>query len=159
MGLVAESPTTSHRRALPQAPTAELDRHEPAKISMLDKLRFVRSAWIAHRCLRDQPIQEVVQARIERRRKFSDVVAFDFGQATQPVRAFTTLRPFIPRNYLCLFDSLALLDFLAEYRLFPDFVFGVIADPFEAHCWLQADGVVINDSVERVSLYKPIMCV
>jgi hypothetical protein len=72
--------------------------------------------------------------------------------------AFKELRPWYPRAYLCLFDSLALLEFLASYRAFPRIVFGVVADPFQAHCWLQEGDVVINDSLERVCRYTPILC-
>ena len=63
------------------------------------------------------------------------------------------------RSYLCLFDSLALIHFLARFRVFPDWVFGVTADPFEAHCWVQTGGVVLNDTVERVSAFTPIMSI
>jgi hypothetical protein len=56
-----------------------------------------------------------------------------------------------------LFDSLALLEFLAVYRFFPRIVFGVVADPFQAHCWLQDDAVVLNDDLERLGKYQPIL--
>ena len=83
----------------------------------------------------------------------------DFERARSLVSVFDRLRWFYPRSYLCLFDSLALIHFLARFRVFPDWVFGVIADPFEAHCWVQAGGVVLNDTVERVSRLTPIMYV
>jgi Transglutaminase-like superfamily len=38
-------------------------------------------------------------------------------------------------------------------------VFGVNADPFEAHCWVQAGSVVLNDTLGRVSSFTPIMSV
>jgi hypothetical protein len=60
---------------------------------------------------------------------------------------------------VCLFDSLALIHFLAQYGLYPDWVFGVSADPFEAHCWVQAGQVVLNDTVERVSAFTPILTI
>ena len=72
---------------------------------------------------------------------------------------FNALRPIYPRDYLCLFDSLALIEFLAQYGLFPRWVFGVSADPFCAHCWVQDGGFVMNDTLERVFRYQPIMSV
>jgi hypothetical protein len=72
---------------------------------------------------------------------------------------FERLRLFYPRSYLCLFDSLALIHFLARFDVYPDWVFGVNADPFEAHCWVQAGNVVLNDTVARVSGFTPIMVV
>jgi hypothetical protein len=73
------------------------------------------------------------------------------------IAAFKNLRPLYPRPYLCLFDSLALLEFLASYGSFPRVVFGVVADPFQAHCWLQEGNVVLDDDLERVGRYKPIL--
>lgn len=81
----------------------------------------------------------------------------DVIDASTLIAAFKDLRPLYPRPYLCLFDSLALLEFLASYRCFPQIVFGVIADPFQAHCWLQEGDAVLNDDFERISKYKPIV--
>lgn len=81
-------------------------------------------------------------------------------EAALPLLAvFDRLRLFYPRPYLCLFDSLALIHFLARFDLYPDWVFAVRADPFEAHCWVQADAVVLNDTVERVASLHPIMVI
>lgn len=87
------------------------------------------------------------------------VESFDFDAAATLVRQFNTLRPWFPRNYLCLFDSLALLELLARYHLFPSWVFGVHAEPFEAHCWVQQHDVVLNDTLARVERFAPIMAV
>jgi hypothetical protein len=59
----------------------------------------------------------------------------------------------------CLHDSLALLEFLARYDIFPDWAFGVRARPFVAHCWVQHGDIVFNDTVEHVAGYTPIMVV
>lgn len=58
-----------------------------------------------------------------------------------------------------MFDSLALLHFLARYRQFPRWVYGVKLKPFRAHCWVQAGDVVVNDIVDNVRGYTPIMSV
>jgi hypothetical protein len=84
---------------------------------------------------------------------------FDFPKAKRLYSVFSALRPIYPRDYLCLFDSLAFLEFLSAYGLFPTWVFAVTSDPFTAHCWVQQGDVVLNDSVERASGYVPIMTV
>jgi hypothetical protein len=98
-------------------------------------------------------------ARIERRRLRAEYsgTARNASHASSLVGAFQLLRPLYPRSYLCLFDSLALLEFLAVYRIRPRIVFGVVADPFQAHCWLQDGSTVINDGLERIGKYKPIL--
>jgi Transglutaminase-like superfamily len=78
----------------------------------------------------------------------------------QLVDIFGRLRVFLfSHNEECLHDSLALLEFLARYRIFPGWVFGVRARPFVAHCWVQYEDIVFNDTVEHVAGYTPIMVV
>jgi hypothetical protein len=98
-------------------------------------------------------------ARLERRRRRPDASVLITPNSSMRMAAFQKLRPWYPRAYLCLFDSLVLLEFLASYRVFPRIVFGVVADPFQAHCWLQEGEVVINDTLERVCIYTPILCI
>lgn len=56
----------------------------------------------------------------------------------------------------CLLDSIALSRFLSFYDVHPLCVIGVRTHPFSAHCWLQMDDVVINDSVAHVRGYEPL---
>jgi hypothetical protein len=72
---------------------------------------------------------------------------------------FAALRRIFPRSYLCLFDSLALIYFLAAHGQFPTWVFGVDAEPFTAHCWLQEGRILLNDTLANVGPYTPIMAV
>jgi hypothetical protein len=73
---------------------------------------------------------------------------------------FYWLRPFVfSGNQRCLFHSLTLLLFLRRFGIHPRWVFGVRKAPFGAHCWLQDGEVVLNDSVERVAMFTPIMVV
>jgi hypothetical protein len=56
-----------------------------------------------------------------------------------------------------LLDSLVLASFLAKYRVFPHVVFGVMLGPFGGHCWAQYDALVLNDRLERVIKFTPIL--
>jgi hypothetical protein len=85
--------------------------------------------------------------------------AVDTSVVSDLFRIFQTLRPYYPRPYLCLFDSLALLYFLARYRVFPQWVYGVKLEPFSAHCWIQVGDRVVNDIIDNVRGYTPIMSV
>ncbi|HEV7610806.1 MAG TPA: lasso peptide biosynthesis B2 protein [Steroidobacteraceae bacterium] len=124
--------------------------------SFLRTVRFLTACAKAHWYLKTQSLAHTL-ATIESRRR--TVASKDATHAQALVSAFKSLRPFYPRPYVCLFDSLALLEFLAGYRYFPRLVFGVVADPFEAHCWLQNGTTLLNDHLERVSRYKPILSV
>lgn len=69
---------------------------------------------------------------------------------------FERLRPLIPRSGRCLAKSLLLLAYLRRHRFSPRLVFGVRTFPFEAHCWVEYEGVVLSDTVEHVRWYTPI---
>ena len=126
----------------------------------LHAVTFFASSARASRELTKQRFQATVESvRARRSGNAHRAGPFDIERARSLVAVFERLRWFYPRPYLCLFDSLALIHFLARFQLYPDWVFGVNADPFEAHCWVQADSVVLNDTLGRVSSFTPIMSV
>ena len=98
---------------------------------------------------------------IERKRKAGGPTRQpDMERARELVETFFKLRGFFfSSRSECLFDSLTLLNFLAHYGRTADWVFAVQARPFAAHCWVQLDDIVFNDTVEHVSGYTPIMVV
>lgn len=121
---------------------------------------FFAASMRASRELRRQSFQLTVESvRKAKSRHNSGAGQPDMERTLSLVSVFDRLRLYYPRSYLCLFDSLALIHFLARFGVFPDWVFGVTADPFEAHCWVQSGPLVLNDTVERVSAFTPIMSV
>jgi hypothetical protein len=163
LGILSERAADA-KDALPTAyplPTEAIDPDFPApsrSSSCIHAGTFFASSARASRELRRQPLQLTVESvRARKSRNVGRAGPPDFERARSLVSVFDRLRLYYPRSYLCLFDSLALIHFLARFRVFPDWVFGVTADPFEAHCWVQAGSVVLNDTVERVSAFTPIM--
>lgn len=65
--------------------------------------------------------------------------------------------PFAPVSGKCLLRSFILRRLLERRGLSAAWVFGVATWPFSAHCWLQAGEVVLDDTVERVSRFTPIL--
>jgi len=120
---------------------------------------FARSALI-HVLLEHRPFRNLV-ARIVHRKATAAPLGSSFDiPSIQPLLVqFNTYRPYFPRKYLCLYDSLALVEFLAAHGLFPTLVFGVRDDPFYAHCWVQHGTTVLNDYFDRVGSYVPIMAI
>jgi hypothetical protein len=134
---------------------------EPPRVGALAFLRFVRAAIVATLLLRFRPLEYVVErAKLRSQGRHRQQHSLDIARLHQVVAAFATLRPFFfTAKDACLFDAVALSEFLAGYGVFPQWVFGVQARPFAAHCWLQNDGVVLNDTAEHVRRYTPIMVV
>ena len=121
---------------------------------------FFAACITASKQLRRRPIEEIVNRIRERKAQhISPGYVPDNKKVRNLVIIFNKLRPLFPRNYLCTFDSIALIEFLARYKIFPTWVFGVDVDPFKAHCWVQESGIVYNDHVDLVKTHTPIMTV
>jgi hypothetical protein len=71
-------------------------------------------------------------------------------------RRFAEAHLYLPRLTRCLPHSLALLDFLKRRGCPAQLIFGVRTHPFEAHCWVQAGAVVLNDTLSHARWYAPI---
>lgn len=126
-------------------------------------LAFAWASAFASFALRVLPFESVIR-RVRQRKASRGITASPESDPTEHLRglveAFVRFRVFaFTSRDRCLFDSLALLEFLAQYDVHPDWIFGVHARPFAAHCWIQCGAVVCNDTVENVSGYTPIMVV
>jgi hypothetical protein len=75
------------------------------------------------------------------------------------IARFMASRRVLSRQSQCLRTSLALASFLGERRYYPDLVIGVRVKPFGAHAWVQAGDMVLNDTVDEVAPYTPILVV
>lgn len=121
---------------------------------------YLISAATAATALRIRTIYKVVLAeRRKARVRAAAAGKFDLSLATALCSVYAQLRVISVNPRQCLFDSLSQKLFFARYGLFPDWVFGVQINPFSAHCWLQHDSVVLNESIDVVRRYSPIMTV
>lgn len=78
---------------------------------------------------------------------------------SEALASFLLTKLLISNQDRCLHRSVALLDFLALYGAYPDLVIGVRLAPFSFHAWVQADTVVLNDDLDTVLPYTPILVV
>ncbi len=74
-------------------------------------------------------------------------------------RQFQVWAPYAPVTAQCLLRAFLQLRGLRRAGLDAEWVFGVRTWPFHAHCWLQAEDVVLDDWAERVGAYAPILVV
>ena len=65
--------------------------------------------------------------------------------------------PYAPVSGKCLLRSFLLLRLLHRHGHDAMWVFGVTTWPFAAHCWLQVEDLVLDDELDRVAAYTPIM--
>lgn len=121
---------------------------------------IVHSALSARYRLSRHSLLSTINAIITRREsRDHSSKQIDLPRARFLVEAFNRWLVLHSRPNACLLDSLSLLLFLARFEIFPFWVFGVISEPFHAHCWLQCGNTVFNDCMAHVSQYTPIMLV
>jgi hypothetical protein len=124
--------------------------------------RFMQSASTAALWLRFRSLQSIATAVDGRRGRLQRNPAEPGSTAAMrgSVAIYERLRPFVfSAHQNCLFDSLALVGFLALHGFFPRWVIGVQTRPFAAHSWVQSGAVVLNDEHERVRRFRPILVV
>ena len=81
------------------------------------------------------------------------------AEAMADARLFDRWLPWVPAQGQCLYRAYLLRAFLASRGRGSTWVFGVRTWPFSAHCWLQVGDVLLDDDLDRVALYTPIMAV
>jgi len=122
---------------------------------------FFSACAFAKIAMRTWAFERVINRVRQRKARMAPTAApLDTERARRLVQAFVHYRVFLfsSRNE-CLYDSFALLEYLARHGIYADWVFGVQTRPFAAHCWVQYGDIVFNDTVEHVSGYTPIMVV
>lgn len=107
--------------------------------------------------LRSVPLRTLVEMHRRRAARASFTALPDRDALALRLREFRSARTIYPRKPSCMFDSLALCLYLQRHSIYPAWIYGVQAAPFRAHCWLQLDDLVIDDTVERVSRFTRIM--
>lgn len=139
-------------------PPVDEEHQRRAPIRARTVLAFLRAAITAKLSLKLLPFERVIRRARRRKEAHQAPPSLDLVRARELVESYRRLRIYLfSSKEECLFDSLALLEFLARHNVFPDWIFGVRARPFGAHCWVQSGTVVVNDSVEHVAGYKAIM--
>lgn len=104
------------------------------------------------------------------RRTFADLIAYAQTRAStdtaesEPsddmrdlVSRFHRWACWLPAPAKCLIRSFILLRHLRRYGFDARWVFAVRTWPFEAHCWLQCGGTILDDVPDRLHAYRPIL--
>ncbi len=129
----------------------------PARIRLGDVRRFFTACLVCAWRLRYATVEDTLGAVERRRRTGKPDRPRDLSELHRLVAVFRRLRPLFPKDALCLFDSLALLEFLAPYGYCPHWVFAVTLTPWSAHCWVQYADVCLNEDAERARQYTVIL--
>jgi hypothetical protein len=160
-GLLTDAPdhATSARPPLmlPEFNLLEASDAQRERVRMRDIWRFVTSCIVSIYKLRFTSLNETIDCIKRRKGSVGNAESASLPDLRHLVALYRTLRPLFPHDFLCMFDSLSLVEFLARYHHYPDIIFAVRLDPWSAHCWVQHSAVALNEDVEETRAYLPIM--
>ena len=121
--------------------------------------RFLRCSATASLRLRLQTLQLIAASLADRKARL-DRPSCTWETLKESAIAFEKLRPFVfSARSKCLYDSLAMIEFLAAEGKAANWVIGVTTAPFGAHAWVQSGSIVLNDQHENVRRFRPILVV
>lgn len=140
---------------LPHA-THTAQRINQGPCSLADILRALFSLRRARKDLAVGSLAQTLQAMDQFRGGVAQRPA-DAGH--RMLRAFEMTKLVVNPADLCLPRSIAVVRCLAALGVRASLVLGVKLDPFAAHAWAQWEDEVLNDTVEEVVKYTPILIV
>lgn len=136
--------------------------HEPAFVRPRAELQYAPATGLAiasaSRLLARRALPGVLSgaAHWKRRSRPAPVL----GRQIRLAARYHALTPYFMRTRdACKLHSAALVRFLSLFGEPAEWVFGVRLNPFGAHCWVQCGQTLLNDSLDRVREFRPILSV
>lgn len=154
--LVEDSDAARPQTEIPKFPSHQLT--ENGASSWLDTLRACCAQINAMAVLKFRPLAETVERRRARRVNLHTHLA-DTQILARTANAFAQSERLLPSNDRCLRRSLAMVDYLARFNIPAVVVIAVKMRPFGAHAWVQIDDVLLNDSLDNIRTFTPILAI
>ncbi len=142
---------------LPTPTSSALDRPY-SKVPIKSLISGLFAHWLARHALAHEHLKDTL-ARLSRRKAANANAQFVSGDLSEILPAFLATRRWMPSQDNCLPLSLALVEFLARRGAFPTLVIGVRMRPYGVHAWVQQGGLILNDRVDTVRRYTPIIAI
>lgn len=157
-GLLVETPTDDTKTSKLALPICELG-HATFKLHgweiALACVSQIQAATILKFQRLDQIFRSLKQASAQKRGQ--DAISNTLMQrAAMALRASEII---ISSNDKCLRRSLALIIYLSHFRISAKLVIAVKMRPFGAHAWAQFDDTVLNDALDNIRAFTPILVV
>ena len=132
-----------------------------SRVTVKNAVNFLMAFLEARMSLAFRPFAATVNhVRIRKAARGRDFEVCHALQVAGMVDVFRRLRPFVfaPENR-CLLHALTLVNFLARYDFYPEWVLGVSTQPWGAHSWVQWGNFLLDSNPEKVCSFTPILVV
>ena len=140
---------------------ADLPIKSQSRTRLSSAFNFISAFTRASLSLRYRSMRDIVQQlKAIGSNANPDRDAMDLQTLRSLMGSFFRMSPFFyARKNGCLIDCITGFHYLCRYGVRPSLVFGVQAAPFNAHCWLQWNGILLNDVPLHVARFTPIMAI
>jgi len=155
--LNADLPRLRPTGALPSPRTDTIQTTDRAVAGLDTAIAIVEQLKCAM-ILRTLPFSQTIMTLASRQRPASGTDGTDMRHEAA-ISAFLRARRILKSNDRCLMHSIAMSNYLAGRGYFTTVVIGVKTAPWGAHAWVQDHDRVLNDSVDHVAAYTPILAV
>lgn len=150
-GILSREPSCRHRTPLPNSPTSLAQTAAPTRNGITDIALFWLTVLRAGIRLQKRPLRDLLAEQPPRS------IELDIERIAGLTTVFVAWLPWVPWQGACLYRAYVLRSLLRAAGQDARWVFGVRTWPFSAHCWLQVGDLVLDDDLDRVATYKPIM--
>lgn len=159
-GLLAQAPEGARPQACLPAP-------EPER-SLIDEDLPVGSAALAHAlwrlacsalAFRVRPLRAIIESTMRRKARLGPEAEGPAAIAGEVAGAFKRSALMAAPLDRCLPRSFATAHALLDRKVRPDLVIGVRLDPFGAHCWVQHGRTLVNETLDQVRNFTPILVI
>ena len=156
-------PLAEGRPLRTQAPLALSDsliEQSSGRPSMMTMSQALLQLAVTAASLKILPLARIVAA-IEREKQAARHLASAVisPALTDIVAAYERANLHVARHDRCLPRSIAMARHLLRAGIIPTLVLAVMVRPFQAHCWVQFEDHVLNDHLDNVRNFTPILIV
>jgi len=143
------------RGPLPESSAYEADQ-SPRPASVLHALLRITGS---HLWVRLRPLRSSLKHLADRKLASEFNGKPDGEQLTEIAAALRSCSLMTSPLDRCLPRSIATAHMMIDRGLCPELVIGVCLQPFSAHCWVQHGPMLVNDTLDRVRNYTPILVI
>ncbi|WP_158085624.1 lasso peptide biosynthesis B2 protein [Henriciella aquimarina] len=165
-GLLCNEPETGRTALIPacapRALNSLVDTYRPPLVYWRSAPHLLLALWTCRPLAgpRRRPLADALRAVGHWKSRLSGAGVPGTADLELIVRRFHGLTPyFFTTQDACYLRSLTLIRYLAGLGISADWVFGVRLAPFGAHCWVERDGLLLNESSDVAAEYEPLMAV
>jgi len=149
-----QAPAACRPIVMPQTSLLDLDLPRPALAGTTSALCCLAATRVR---LKMAGLGRTLSWLSTRKSRLPTSRALPEGQIERIMAGFVSAARIASQIDLCLANAIAVASRMIAKGIWPDVVLGVQLGPFSAHCWVQHEGRLVNDRVDMVRTFTPIL--